>query len=506
MLRRISGRVRPKTLTLAIDGSALPTEFRIWKAGVNPTTNGYDVLFDETSAKLVMEAYEKHAVDIMIDLEHLSLEDPGPGHDPDARGWCNLALRSGELWAVNVRWTDDGVARLTSKTQRYISPAFTLDDENRPTRLFNIGLVAMPATDDGMALVAARARFSKLSEGASMNDAMRAISEALEERCPVDPGSSCGGPWVCDVFVETVVYEFDGKLFEAPYAFDGSCAVVGEGVEVKKIYAPVGAPSSVPSSIPPPTGTEPQMPLTINRALAALKQARTLSHAGMSAKSVLAMLADASGDTSGEAAGVDIAGLADFLAITINPAQDPAGFVKALMAKLDEISAALKGESPAPAADPSADPAAPAGDMAATRALLQICGAKNITEAIVTVADWRKLAIDNANALQKIADERKALETTKKRAIGARLVVCGAELPSTAWADDAKTKLAPHLASMTVEQLEERATAFEAKNGAGRGPLKPNTNEVELSERELAMCAELKVDPKLYAANKQKRA
>ncbi len=138
------------TLALAITKSAsggAATEFRIWRRGTNPTSNGYDVLFDDAAARAVMAAYRAHGVDVMIDLEHLSLDDRSPNHDPDARGWCHLELRNGELWAVNVRWTSDGARRLQERTQRYMSPAFALDDENRPTRVFNLALVAMPGTD-----------------------------------------------------------------------------------------------------------------------------------------------------------------------------------------------------------------------------------------------------------------------------------------------------------------------------------------------------------------------
>lgn len=46
-------------------------------------------------------------------------------------------------------------------------------------------------------------------------------------------------------------------------------------------------------------------------------------------------------NAEGEAAGVDIAKLAKFLAIDINPGSDPAGFIKSLLAKLDEISKQL---------------------------------------------------------------------------------------------------------------------------------------------------------------------
>jgi phage I-like protein len=139
-------------------GDKPPTEFRIFAAGWNDSRKG-QTLFDDTAARALMAEYAAHGADVMIDLEHLSLDDEGRNFDPDARGWCKLELRKGELWAVDVRWTPDGEERLREKRQRYISPTFARDPKTkRPTELVNIALTALPATDKLTPLVAARAR------------------------------------------------------------------------------------------------------------------------------------------------------------------------------------------------------------------------------------------------------------------------------------------------------------------------------------------------------------
>ena len=159
---------RGAPVLLTVDGDKLPTEFRLFKAGVNQTRRG-DFVFDEAAAVSVMAAYSEHGVDVMIDLEHLSVaaeEVTGDGRnfDPDARGWCQLAVRDGELWAVQVTWTPEGAERLRDKKQRYVSPAFDTD-EGRVVELFNIALTAIPATDHTPALVAA----STASRGQKMD-------------------------------------------------------------------------------------------------------------------------------------------------------------------------------------------------------------------------------------------------------------------------------------------------------------------------------------------------
>jgi hypothetical protein len=144
------------TLAMTLPGRELPSSFRIFAAGRNATTKGVYV-FDSQSAREVMAAYAQHGADIPIDLEHLSIADPdrSVNFDPDARGWAKLELRHGELWAVDVKWTPDGEARLRQKRQRYISPAFACDANQRITELINIAITSMPATHNLSPLIAA---------------------------------------------------------------------------------------------------------------------------------------------------------------------------------------------------------------------------------------------------------------------------------------------------------------------------------------------------------------
>jgi hypothetical protein len=118
----------------AFNGDAPPSEFRLFKAGINETTKG-EFLFDAKAAEMVMAACGgARQVDYAIDLEHLSLDTEARHYNPDALGHFKLEVRNGELWAVNVTWNPDGARRLSEKTQRYVSPAFITDDDNRDHR------------------------------------------------------------------------------------------------------------------------------------------------------------------------------------------------------------------------------------------------------------------------------------------------------------------------------------------------------------------------------------
>jgi hypothetical protein len=152
--------VDTSTHTLSVDASTAPKEVRLFRRGLNETTKG-TFLFDDAAATAVMAAYRKQSVDLMIDLDHESLGDHIRPDSGDARGWAQLEVRSGELWLTSIRWTPDGLSRLSRKTHRYLSPCFRIGEDSRIVEIVNVALVAMPATHGAPALVAA----SKTTKG-----------------------------------------------------------------------------------------------------------------------------------------------------------------------------------------------------------------------------------------------------------------------------------------------------------------------------------------------------
>lgn len=180
--RKASRGTRTLAIGVGADG-ALPTEFRLFTAGWNDTENGR-FLFDADAAASVMAAHAKWGVDLMIDLEHQALNSgtPPEANARDARGWFRLELRQdGSLWAVGVTWTPDGEQRLRDKRQRYVSPAFGVDPEtSRVTSIINVALVAIPATHDTPALVAASLNGASMLDAALISKALEAIAAGDE--------------------------------------------------------------------------------------------------------------------------------------------------------------------------------------------------------------------------------------------------------------------------------------------------------------------------------------
>lgn len=176
------------SITLSMSNEP-PKEILFFKAGWNDTQKG-KFLFDDKAARSVMAAYQRHGVDCMIDLEHLSLDPSAENYDPDARAWYKLNVRDGALWATEVEWTPDGEDRLRTKKQRYISPFFEFDPKTkRIVAVFNAALVAVPATNETPALIAASLRAAQKlgslpNEAIDMNKLLSALGlkdDATEE-------------------------------------------------------------------------------------------------------------------------------------------------------------------------------------------------------------------------------------------------------------------------------------------------------------------------------------
>lgn len=206
-------------LAQPIDVAALPKEFCLFRAGENASTKG-SVWFDERSALLVMADAETYANDFAIDLEHRMVAPrlvDASDSDTDAMGWHRLAVRNGELWAVNVTWSSEGNRRLRSRLQRYTSPAFMTErdpdtGQDRVVRYINCALCSRPATHEIAPLVASqgtldirtpvayapagmskdresmRAALAALDAGdaTTAQSALRAALESPEEETPAD--------------------------------------------------------------------------------------------------------------------------------------------------------------------------------------------------------------------------------------------------------------------------------------------------------------------------------
>ena len=113
------------------------------------------------------------------------------------------------------------------------------------------------------------ARVTKV-EGFTFDQVQSAVSEALCDKYPTpeDGERWNDGPWIRDIFDESVVFTYEGVLMSVPYTFaNGAATLSGEAVPVKVVYQPIdgAAPpapdaddaAAAPAAAPPPGGATP---------------------------------------------------------------------------------------------------------------------------------------------------------------------------------------------------------------------------------------------------------
>lgn len=153
------GRAR---LAISIEGDEVPTEFRIFRFGLNQSEKG-TFLFDQRSADMVMAEYAAHGKPLLMDFNHgTTYSTPTPEMAVSA-GEFTPSIKADGLYATAIKWTDRASKMLTAKEYRLFSPYFNhegTDQEGvrRVTRLINCALTNLPALDHIEPLMAADAK------------------------------------------------------------------------------------------------------------------------------------------------------------------------------------------------------------------------------------------------------------------------------------------------------------------------------------------------------------
>lgn len=191
------------------------------------------------------------------------------------------------------------------------------------------------------------------------------------------------------------------------------------------------------------------------------------------------------------------------------PEPDPADPVEPTEPPAEEMTGA-------PTEEPSKDEEKAAVAASISR-LTRITGKSSIGEAVEEVETWRASHVELTAEKAKIAKERAALEANERDTLTASIAKKMG--PAVAWSDPVKAtdrskrKPAEPFASMPIVELR----GFVTKLGAAKSPdvVTPpvagegeaNTYETPdgsytLDAREVKLCAERKIDPAKYAANR----
>lgn len=134
------------SLQIQLAAGKLPTEVRLFKAGVNRTLKG-DFVWSKRSAEMVKQQWERLGRDFGFDVEHSSLDPSVPPKDREAAGWGKLDSRPDGLFVRNIQWTADMGPKIAAKAWRYLSPTPQIDlKTGEIIGVINCALTNLPAT------------------------------------------------------------------------------------------------------------------------------------------------------------------------------------------------------------------------------------------------------------------------------------------------------------------------------------------------------------------------
>lgn len=176
--------------------------------------------------------------------------------------------------------------------------------------------------------------------------------------------------------------------------------------------------------------------------------------------------------------------------------------------------------APPPAADgddDDDDPKKPAPvKNTAHRALIgmlhRLTGKTTLAESVAEVENFRASHLTLETERKKLSTERATMESAERRKLVTDLVKLGAEFPATVWADDKATVIKPRWAKMPIAELRSHVAEQRAARGAKtpKDGIKPGLDSTspevaKLSASELAICSQMKCDPKDFASLKSFR-
>jgi phage I-like protein len=227
------------SIVLGSDGKA-PTEFRIFGAGVNTSSKG-DFIFDDEAARSVMGNFAKKASALTMDYEHQAAAYPPVKAPASAYSWrpeVRATAAGPELWAADVKWTDEARRMIEAREYNYFSPLFeAASDTGRVLNVINLALTNTPALDGLAPLIAAAALAGADRTRTGKDTSMKKLScskctKALRAPTDDDEGDEvmCTA---CSGAVSTAVgLRADARHAEQLSAIGGLVALRGEVLKI----------------------------------------------------------------------------------------------------------------------------------------------------------------------------------------------------------------------------------------------------------------------------------
>lgn len=159
---------------------------------------------------------------------------------------------------------------------------------------------------------------------------------------------------------------------------------------------------------------------------------------------------------------------------------------------------------------------------AALSAVRSLSGKPSFVASIADIRTWHASHVELAAERKKLADREAVLEGAERRKLCVELVTLAGRAPATVWATPDSQEPKAYLASMPIGDLRAmhadavkahggKPASIQPPNGGGRSTdgsksvTLDDGSVVSLSARVVAMCAEKKIDLKVYAASLPKK-
>lgn len=108
-----------------------------------------DQIIDDQAIDNIINDLTTNPREILVDIDHGSCRSPNE-RDTQAAAWAYDFKHITELGNLNglycrLKWTSKGRALVENREYRFLSPVWTLNTDNRPSKLISIGLTNRPA-------------------------------------------------------------------------------------------------------------------------------------------------------------------------------------------------------------------------------------------------------------------------------------------------------------------------------------------------------------------------
>lgn len=162
-------------------GAEPPKEIRLFSWGLNITEKG-PVYLTKEGAKKIIDTYKKRKIPLVFDKEHMMLDPDASAEDKEAQGWSLLSIRDDGLWAENILWVEEAAKKISEGKWGFFSPAvWKTRLTNVLTRVLNIALTNLPATDGINPLLLSQDLLSDSEGGMQMDEMLMTKVKPLRQ-------------------------------------------------------------------------------------------------------------------------------------------------------------------------------------------------------------------------------------------------------------------------------------------------------------------------------------